>query len=403
MEEMLALPESLGGLGEYRTLIQVFAIVFATLLLSWLGGRILDRLERRLRHTPSIYDDAMIYAARQPLSWLILLLGLSYAAELAGRDVDVEVFELIVPLRALGVIILVALFAWRSIGYIEQRSMSREYRDNPLDATTATAIGKLLRISVFITALITAAQTLGFSIAGLLAFGGMGGIAVGFAARDLLANFFGAFIIYLDRPFKVGEWVRSPDREIEGTVEDIGWRVTRIRTFDQRPLYVPNSIFTQITVETPSRMFNRRIFETIGVRYVDVGALPSILEDARQMLRDHDDIAQDRLQMVNFNAFGGSSLDFMVYAFTRTTNWAEFHAIKEDVLFRIADIIAHHGGEVAFPTRTLHLDSLPEGALGGTGGVSLADRNQVRDSRPESRPEPGERGPDMEGGDQGGH
>lgn len=398
MEELLTLPENLGGLSEYRTLIQVFVVVFVTLLLSWLGGRLLTRLEQRLRKTPNMYDDAMIYAARRPLSWLILLLGLSYAAELAGRATDVEVFELIEPLRALGVILLVVLFAWRAIGYIEQRSMSLEFSENPLDATTATAIGKLLRLSVFITALITAAQTLGFSIAGLLAFGGMGGIAVGFAARDLLANFFGAFIIYLDRPFKVGEWVRSPDREIEGTVEEIGWRVTRVRTFDQRPLYVPNSIFTQIAVETPSRMNNRRIFETIGVRYVDVGALPKILEDARQMLREHEEIADDRIQMVNFNQFGPSSLDFMVYVFTKTTNWAQFHAIKEDVLFRIADIIADHGGEIAYPTRTLHLDSLPAEALAQASGESLADRNRAQAGEPDASAARGGRGPDMGSG-----
>ena len=103
-------------------------------------------------------------------------------------------------------------------------------------------------------------QALGYSISGVLAFGGIGGIAVGFAAKDLLANFFGGLMIYLDRPFSVGDWIRSPDKNIEGTVEEIGWRLTRIRTFDKRPLYVPNSTFTQISVENPSRMLNRRIY-----------------------------------------------------------------------------------------------------------------------------------------------
>src|SRR5690606_30903944 len=108
---------------------------------------------------------------------------------------------------------------------------------------TAKAISKLLKAAAIITAMLVLLQSLGFSVSGVLAFGGIGGIAIGFAARDLLANFFGALMLYFDRPFAVGDWVRSPDREIEGTVEDIGWRLTRIRTFDQRPLYVPNSIF----------------------------------------------------------------------------------------------------------------------------------------------------------------
>ena len=103
----------------------------------------------------------------------------------------------------------------------------------------------------------------------MLTFGGVGGLIVGLAAKDLLSNFFGGMMIYFDRPFKVGDWIRSPDRQIEGTVERIGWRMTIIRTFDKRPLYVPNSVFSSIVVENPSRMLNRRINETFGLRYQD--------------------------------------------------------------------------------------------------------------------------------------
>ena len=188
-----------------------------------------------------------------------------------------------------------------------------------------------------------------------IAFGGVGGIAVGFAARDLLANFFGGLMIYLDRPFKVGDWIRSPDKQIEGTVEDIGWRQTRIRTFDQRPLYVPNATFSTIAVENPSRMRNRRIHETIGIRYDDLEAMAVIVEEVRDMLLNHEAIDTSRTLMVNFNAFNASSVDFFVYTFTRTTVWTEFHEIKQDVLLRIATIIAKHGAEIAYPTQTLHL------------------------------------------------
>jgi MscS family membrane protein len=151
--------------------------------------------------------------------------------------------------------------------------------------------------------------------------------------------------------------VRSPEKEIEGTVEHIGWRLTRIRTFDQRPIYVPNAAFTTLVVENPSRMLNRRIFETIGVRYADVDALSTIIDEVRTMLEQHEEIeAEERTLMVNFNAFGASSLDFFVYTFTKTTVWAEYHRVKQDVLLRIAAIIRDHGAEVAFPTRTLHLE-----------------------------------------------
>lgn len=202
-------------------------------------------------------------------------------------------------------------------------------------------------------------QTIGVSISGILAFGGIGGIAVGFAAKDLLANFFGGLMVYLDRPFSVGDWVRSPDKEIEGTVEHIGWRQTRIRTFDKRPLYIPNATFSLISVENPSRMSHRRIYEKIGIRYDDVDALASIMNDIKAMLKTHQDIDSSQTMIVSFNEFGPSSLDFFVYTFTKTTNWIRFHEVKQDILLKIIDIIASHKAELAFPTQTLKVQTEP--------------------------------------------
>ena len=163
-------------------------------------------------------------------------------------------------------------------------------------------------------------------------------------------------MIYMDRPFKVGDWIRSPDKNIEGVVEDIGWRLTRIRTFDKRPLYVPNATFTNISVENPSRMSNRRIYETVGVRYCDIDTLALILEDVRTMLAEHEAIDHRQTLMVNFNKMAESSLEFFVYTFTKTTNWERFHQIKEDVLFKVAKIIEQHDAQVAFPTSTVQLE-----------------------------------------------
>ena len=185
----------------------------------------------------------------------------------------------------------------------------------------------------------------------------MGGIAIGFAAKDLLSNFFGGLFIYLDRPFAVGDWVRSPDREIEGTVENIGWRVTRIRTFDKRPLYIPNSIFSQIAVENPSRMSNRRIKETIGIRYDDASKIEIIINQVKEMLKDHPDIDTEKTLIVNFNCFAPSSLDFFIYTFTKTTDWIKFHEVKQNVLLKIIHIIEKNEAEIAFPTSTLHFSN----------------------------------------------
>lgn len=153
----------------------------------------------------------------------------------------------------------------------------------------------------------------------------------------------------------MGDWIRSPDRNIEGTVENIGWRLTRIRTFDKRPLYVPNATFTTIAVENPSRMLNRRIKETVGIRYDDAGKMETVVSKIKDMIANHPDIDHKMKLIVNFTTFAPSSLDIFIYTFTITTNWVKFHAVKQDVLLKVINIIEGEGAEVAFPTSTVHL------------------------------------------------
>lgn len=337
---------------------QVFIVVFGTLLIDFMQKRALRRMEARIEESHILWDDALFFALRRPLSVLIWLLGLSFAADIVGSKTDAAIFELVTPLRDLGVIVTFAWFLFRLIQAMEKNIFIKaERKGTEIDRTTIDAIGKLLRLSVLITTLLVAMQTLGFSISGVLAMGGVGGIAVGFAAKDLLSNFFGGLMIFMDRPFAVGDWIRSPDRSIEGTVEKIGWRLTVIRTFDKRPLYVPNATFASIAVENPSRMSHRRIYETIGIRYDDAGKMGAIVAAVKEMLLAHPEIDTTQTMIVNFNAFASSSLDFFIYTFTRTTNWVFYHEVKQDVLLKVMNIIEQHGAEVAFPTSTVHLAS----------------------------------------------
>ena len=342
--------------GEGFWITKIFFVVFATLLTDFIQRRVLSHIAKRFENTPNLWDDATVAALRRPLSFLIWVVGLSFAAKITSLQTNATIFEYIKPVRDVAVIIAVTWFLVRFIRQAEQNIIvAHQAKNEPVDITTLDAVAKLLRLSVIITAVLVVLQTLGFSVSGVLAFGGVGGIAVGFAARDLLANFFGGLMVYLDRPFSVGDWIRSPDREIEGTVENIGWRLTAIRTFDKRLLYVPNSVFTTIAVENPSRMTNRRIYETIGIRYDDIDKMEAITKDVESMLRNHPDIDTSTTLMVNFVTFAASSLNFFVYTFTRTTVWTEFHAIKQDVLLKISDIITSHGAEIAFPTSTVHI------------------------------------------------
>lgn len=338
--------------------VEVFIAVFITLVANFVLVLFLKKLEARCQQTKNLWDNVLIRAVRKPAALMVWVVGIAWATSLVDAEADASLLSAVEPIRKVATILLFSWFLIRLVKGAQEALVSSEKMKKPMDETTADAIGKLLRASIIITAVLVVLQSLGYSVSGVLAFGGIGGIAVGFAAKDLLANFFGGLMIYLDRPFAVGDWVRSPDQEIEGVVEYIGWRQTRIRTFDKRPLYVPNATFTNISVENPSRMTNRRIYETIGVRYSDVAVIQPIVDDVRKMLKQHPDIDQDQTMIVHFNAFNKSSLDFFVYTFTKTTNWVEFHAIKENVLLKIVDIVQDHGADFAFPTSTVHLPDL---------------------------------------------
>jgi len=333
-------------------ILQAFLVVFASLVLDFTQRKVLNRLHLKAEKTKRIWDDVIIDSIKKPISLIIWASGIYLAAEITQVATGAVIFKAVEPLRDTVIIGALAWFLVRLIQHGERKFVEGE---KPIDPTTVDAISKLLKVSVVITSILVVLQTLGFSISGVVAFGGIGGMAVGFAAKDLLANFFGGLTIYLDRPFTVGDWVRSPDRDIEGTVEKIGWRLTCIRTFDKRPLYVPNAVFTTIAVENPSRMLNRRIKETIGIRYDDAGKMTPIVDKVKDMLKNHPEIDTNRTLIVNFNAFAPSSLDFFIYTFTKTTDWTYFHEVKQDVMLKIINIIEEAGAECAFPTSTLHL------------------------------------------------
>ena len=340
--------------------VELFAAVMLTLIGRYLTMRALKVLGEQFEKTTNVWDDALFKAAQGPLSWFILILGLIWAVQISDGYLDMVLFS---PanldiVRQLTFIVLTMVFLVRFITLAEARLLDglqaqTEGAQGRLDPTTLHALAKLTRLSVVISAVLVALPTLGIEITALLAFGGVGGIAVGFAAQDLLSNFFGGLMIYLDRPFAIGDWIRSPDREIEGTVESIGWRLTVVRTFDKRPLYVPNSVFAKLALENPSRMTNRRIYETIGIRYKDASKMGQIVRDVHAMLQEHEEVDQDQTLIVNFNGYGKSSLDFFVYTFTKTTNWVKFHEIKQDVMLRIIRIVHEHQADFAFPTTTV--------------------------------------------------
>jgi len=348
----------------------VFVVVFVILFVDLIQRRISKVLYAKAKKlTQNTWDEALIDAITKPLSLVIWLIGFGFIGTIITEATDSMIFSFMGSMRNVGIIMALAWFVLRLLKSGQQTYLAQQSsKSETIDVSTIDTVAKLLRASVIITTGLVILQTLGYSISGLLAFGGVGGIAIGFAARDFVANLFGGLMLHMDRPFIVGDWIRSPDRDIQGSVEYIGWRMTRVRTFDKRPLYIPNSLFSNICVENPQRMGNRRLYETIGIRYDDINKVAKIVDDVREAVQQHPGIDTEQTIIVGFDRFAASSLDFIVYAFTKATDKLTFQAVKQDLLLKIADIIENrHQAEIAFPTTTVHI---PKGVPATDTGLS---------------------------------
>lgn len=268
----LTFPHYIESLLAASWLPQVMTVLAVVVGLNIVASIVLRYVEKLTARTSTVWDEALVRAARSPVTLVLWTVGTAYAIQIVDAHLGLTVPDMVGQVMRSLIIVALAWFLLRLIGQVSRGVLARsEAEGQGIDRTTVDALSKLGRVTVLVVALLVVLQHLGFSVSGVLAFGGIGGIAVGFAAKDMLANFFGGLTIYLDRPFTVGEWIRSPDKQIEGTVEYIGWRHTRVRAFNKNPIYVPNALFTSIVVENPTRMTNRRIKETIGVRYDDIG------------------------------------------------------------------------------------------------------------------------------------
>ncbi len=340
---------------------QILIVLVTTFIVSRVRHFTLLRVEKRLAQTNLIWGRSTVEAIRKPAAVLIWVAGVSFAIEIARIEFQTAIFEAVPALRSTAAIAAITWFGFKFVEIYERSYVAKQAEsDSTFDRTTVFITSKILRVVIIILGILVAMQTLGLNIAGILAFGGVGGIAIGFAARELIANYFGGLMLFMDRPFKVGETITSSDRDIEGTVQEIGWRQTIIVRYDTRTLFVPNSVFATIVVRNLTRQKNRRIFEYVGIRYDDADQLTAIVSDTKDMLSNHPEIDQVNSTIVNFDRFAASSLDILIYCFTKTIVWAEYHEVKQDVLVKTMEVITSHGAEIAFPTSTVYLMNEPD-------------------------------------------
>lgn len=352
------LSQSFAGISLGRILLAGL-VLFIALLLRRLASEVLARsLFHTTRRAVGKLDQIVLEQLKRPAGFLVLVGGLWLAKvilQLPEEPVNLahganEIVRILLIFNAGWFIynLIALLDVW--LGRWVQKT------ESTLDDHLLPFIRKGLRTFVVIMMLLMTAQTLGYPISGMLASLGIGGLAVALAAKDSLSNIFGSLMIILDRPFQIGDWIKAG--EMEGTVEEIGFRSTRIRTFAKTLITVPNSVLTNLAIDNFSQMPKRRIKMTVGISYASTPQqVGEAVEKIRSLLRQHPAIDQDFF-LVNFTDFGASSLDIMVYCFTRTTVWSEYLDARQDVCLKIMDQLEALGLEIAFPSRSLYLHDL---------------------------------------------
>ncbi|UNC93867.1 mechanosensitive ion channel family protein [Candidatus Contubernalis alkalaceticus] len=230
--------------------------------------------------------------------------------------------------------------------------------DDKMDDILIPFISKILRFLIIFLAFSLVASEWGYDVTGIIAGLGLGGLAFALAAQDTAANIFGGIVIITDKPFDIGDWILSPS--VEGTVEDISFRSTRIRTFANSLVSVPNSTLAKEPITNWSKMGKRRVSFNLGVTYdTSRDQLKKCVEEIRKMLENHPDVHKEVI-FVKFDSFNDSSLDIFIYYFTITIQWGAHMKVKEEINLNIMKILEDQRVSIAFPSRSLYLENLPE-------------------------------------------
>jgi len=300
--------------------------------------------------TKTDIDDNSIKILLGPISFVFIIIG--FNAFLTMLDIKTHFTQ-----NVSKSLMVFDLF-WLLYYLIDLSKSAFEVLTKQYSKAMSNEVTKLLaRVFKFIVVTIgimSMLQVWGINISAFVASLGLGGLAFALAAKDAAANIFGSIAILADKAISVGEWIKVDD--VEGIVMDIGMRTTKIKTFENSIITMPNQIIANTKIENYSRRNERRIKMRIGLTYDTSNAkMQTILNQIRDMLKSHQDISQKSTFIVNFDRFEDSSLSIFIYIFANTSNWTKYLAIKEDVNLKIIKIVEDNSAEFAFPTQTIEL------------------------------------------------
>lgn len=376
-QEAAALPDWAEGmkqwlddnLGQDLLGINVLTWQFLVSFLIILAGLILRRIlvnyiERKIasfvKKTEAKWDDLLFEAIVKPVNTFIMI-----------SAVHVAIFVLVYnqekfPVQFIGKSFTVFLgfsIIWLVYRLVDVLASYLDemlsLKDEGLRGQFMPMIRKALRIFVVVVGGLTILATIGVNITGLAALLSVGALAFSMGSKDSVANLVGTFNILSDRPYKVGDWI-TVGSDIDGDVEEIGFRSTKIRMFDKTLMTVPNGKLAMETIKNWSQMPKRRIKMTLGLTYdTTPDQMREFLKRVEKILREDEGVDQDYM-LVQFTDFGPSSLDVFLYYFAATTVWKEYLDIRERINLKIMACLTDMGLEMAFPTQTMEIkgDSL---------------------------------------------
>jgi MscS family membrane protein len=342
----------------FEKLVMFFIIIFLTLIIRSIFLYIVEhKIYSMVKKTESELDDLIVSSTKSPLSYLILLQGFYIAILYLNLPEKIDNFNTYEIAHAIYILVFsfIALyFVFRIIdiiGYYLYR-LAKKSRST-LDDQLVPLLVKSLRILVVTLGVLFILQNFGYNITTLLAGLGLGGLAFALAAQDTVSNLFGSFTIFSERPFQLGDWIRVGD--FEGTVEEIGFRSTRVRRFDQALITVPNSQFIKGGVINYSAMKKRRITFDLGLSYeTSASQIKQVVAGIKKIIEE-DDRFEHSFYRVKFSEFGAYSLNIFIYCFTKTTVWDEYLTVREEFNLKIMHLLEELGVEIAFPSQTIYL------------------------------------------------
>jgi len=311
-------------------------------------------LQNLTKYTKTYYDDRIISALKSPVRFAFIIIGLHLFFLLIFKETTL-IKHMLSTLVVFDVFWMILAIVEALRGLIYQAT---DKFNTDLSKEMGNFILRIIKFLIGGIGLGAMLQVWGINVTALVASLGLGGLAFALAAKDTASNLFGSFALLADKSIRIGEWVRVGG--VEGVVEDIGMRTTKIRSFQKSLITVPNQIVANKPIENFSRRGIRRIKIHIGLIYgTNTEQIENIILEIKAMLKNHEGISQSDSLMVNFDSFGDSSLNIFIYTFTKTANWANYLTIRENIHLQIMKIVDKNGSSFAFPSQSIYVEQLP--------------------------------------------